>query len=158
MKYKIVLTVLVCVLLLSSLPAVANDGEGKHDCTCTMRDVAGTWGYSETGSIIPSPGVVIPYGSVGKYTIDRDGNLTGARTASMGGTITPATIEGTATVNPDCTGTLTLYFYDDEGTLTGGAVKSVVYLNGATEARMIVTFPENVTVLITDAKKLSPKE
>jgi len=156
MKSNIALKLFVFALLLSSLPAAAMDREGK--CNCTIRDVAGTWGYSETETIFaPGSTTPIPYASVGKFTIDRYGSLTGSRTASAGGIILEATIEGTATVNPDCTGTLTLNFFDMNGDPTGIAVKSVVYLNDATEARMIITSaPPFLTVLVTDAKKLSP--
>jgi hypothetical protein len=176
MKRNTVLTMLFAAVLLLSLPAVAKEMKNKYDCTCSNVDVAGTWGYSETGTAIiydqnGKPLSTVPYASVGRYTIDRHGNLSGARNASSGGTIVSATITGTAIVNPDCTGTLTLSFWDpsDPTKSLGSAVKFVVYVNDATEAKMIITStpisypPPNGpmilgTVLTTDAKKLFPDD
>lgn len=101
-----------------------------------------------------------PYASVGIYTLDEDGNLWGTRTASKGGTIVQVTVKGTATVDPDCTGKLTLGFFDDKGSQISAAVKFVVYDDKASEARAIVTFvpgPNGTsvpTVLTTNARKL----
>jgi hypothetical protein len=172
MKRERVLIMVLAALLLTSLSVPAKDG---HGFTCTAREIAGTWGYSETGMIVitnpaQSNSIVaqIPYASVGKFTIDRNGNVTGARTASQGGNIITAAIEGIATVNPDCTGTLNADFYDPETHAPlGSVVKSIVFVNRATEARMIVPTPpvfypppngpyKAGLVLTTDAKKLFP--
>ena len=157
MKCKIVQTTFLVATLLGTLPAFALEND---DRTCSSAGVAGLWGYSETGTLYLSPtGIAVPYSSVGEYTLDAYGNLSGARTASVGGTIQHATIKGTATVNPDCTGTLTLGFYDQSGNLASTAVKFLVYVDNAREARAIITSVAlaNGTalsaVLITDAKK-----
>ena len=71
-----------------------------------------------------------------------------------------ATFTGTATVKPDCTGKITIKFYDLSGTLLNTVVKSVVYVNNETEAHAIVTsvvLPNGasvLTVLTTEANKL----
>ena len=172
MKCRMIITVFFIAMLVMCLSAVAKDG---HGYTCTAAKIAGTWGYSETGMIvITNPAqsntiiAQVPYASVGKFTIDRFGNVSGARTASQGGTIITATIEGTATVNPDCTGTYSVNFFDpDTHAPLGSGTKSVVYVNKASEARMIVPTPpvsypppsgpyKAGFVLTTDAKKLSP--
>jgi hypothetical protein len=119
--------------------------------------VAGTWAYTETGTIIlPAPTGAVPYASMGKYTLEVNGNLSGERTASAGGTIQKAAFKGTATVNPDCTGTVTVRFYDQSGNLLSPTptVKDVVYVDNATEARMIITSGSFPTVLTAVAKKL----
>ena len=155
MKRNIVWTMLLVALLVLSLAAVAKDKDGFK---CSLEEIAGTWGYTETGMIVitdPSQGGTIltlaPYASVGKYTIDRDGNLSGARTASQAGKIIRATIEGTATVNPDCTGKITLNFPGNPP-----AEKFIVYVNNGREARMIITTAPYPSVLVTEAKKLFP--
>ena len=169
MKHSIVGALLFATLLLS-LAKVAS--AQPLIAYCTNFNVAGEWAYVETGMAVvyDQTGKVlttVPYASVGRYTLGIDGNLSGARTASSGGTILKATITGTATVNPDCTGTYTATFYDQSGNVTGSVVKFVVYVNNATEARMIVTstpitpYPPNGTgslgtVLTTEAKKLYP--
>jgi hypothetical protein len=160
MKRSLVGTICFSVVLLS-VAAVALAGD-QHGCTCSYASVKGAWGYSESGTLFHPTLGALPYASVGSYTVDHDGNLSGARTASVGGNIQPATIQGTATVNPDCTGTLKLSFYVS-GTLANTAEKFIVYVNDSTEARAIITdivLPDNVThlkaVLVTDAKKLFP--
>jgi len=159
MKRNIVRTIFFLATLLLSLAAVAL---ADDDGTCSNARVAGEWGYSETGTLYLPTGAV-PYASVGSYTLDADGNLSGSRTASAGGAIKNATIKGTATVNSDCTGTETLSFYDPtSGSLTSTAVKFVVYVDHAREARKIVTSAAlaNGTsvgaVLTTNAKKQFP--
>jgi hypothetical protein len=127
---------------------------------CTNAGVAGAWGYTETGTVYLPSGAV-PYASVGSYTLDADGNLSGARTNNAGGAVQKATIKGTATVNSDCTGTETLSFYDDAGNVLNTAVKALVYVDNAREVRKIVTAAarsgtEVQAVLTTDAKKLLP--
>lgn len=158
---NIVWRALFFATLLLSLAAVAS-AQDRDDRACSLPRIAGEWGYSETGTVYLPTGA-IAYASVGSYTIDEEGNLSGMRTASAGGTIVPATIKGTATVKPDCTGTLTLGFYDASGKLIGAAVKFVVYVDNAREARAIVTFvpgPDGTsvpTVLVTNARKMFPR-
>ncbi len=78
----------------------------------------------------------------------------------LGGTIQKATFTGTATVNSDCTGQVTIKFYDLSGNLLNTVVKALVYVNNETEARAIVTsavLPNGAslpTVLTTQAKKM----
>jgi hypothetical protein len=158
-KRNIVRTIFFLATLLLILAAVAL---AEDDGTCSNARVAGEWGYSETGTLYLPTGAAVPYASVGSYTLDADGNLSGARTASAGGTIMKATIKGTATVNSDCTGTETLSFYDASGNLTSTAVKALVYVDHGREVRKIVTSAAlaNGTslgaVLTTNAKKQFP--
>lgn len=157
MKRNISHTIFSLMALWLSLAAAPAQDSGA----CSPDLVAGKWGYSETGTLYLPTGAV-PYASLGSYALDADGNLTGARNASVGGTIQPATIKGTATVNADCTGTLTLSFYDQAGNLSSTAVKVVVYVDNAREARAMITSVQlaNGTslqaVLTTNAKKMFP--
>ena len=61
-------------------------------------DVAGAWGWIETGTVIPSTGAV-PFAFVARYTLDADGNLSGTETSSSDGNIANLTLKGTGTVN-----------------------------------------------------------
>jgi hypothetical protein len=144
-------------MLLVNLTAVARDKDNRKrdDCTCSPAMVAGTWGYTETGTVYLPTGA-IAYASVGRYTLDANGNLSGARTASAGGTIVKAYIKGTATVNSDCTGTETLNFYSDPDykNLIGTAVKALVYVDKAREVAKILIPGAVPAVLTTNAKKL----
>lgn len=163
MRPNIVRTVCVAALM-ASLAVVALAG-GRGGPGCSNVSVAGTWGYSETGTLYHPLAGALPYASVGSYTLDRYGNLSGVRTASTGGTIALARIEGTATVDHDCTGTLELSFYDPTtGNLLNTATKLIVYLDDSTAARAIITdilLPDDIThlkaVLVTDARKALPE-
>jgi hypothetical protein len=158
MKRNIAGTSLFFATLLLSLAAVAS-AQARPGCTCTAAKVAGEWGYSETGTVITPIGPV-PYSSLGRYTLDSNGKYSGSRTASVGGNIQNATFEGTATVNSDCTGTVTINFYDANGNLLNTVTKNLVYVDNARGARAIVTSvvkPDGSsvqTVLITDARKV----
>jgi hypothetical protein len=166
MKPRMVWTLFFFATLLLSLPSIAGekrDHRDLDDCTCSPAKVAGAWGYSETGTItLPAPYGTLPYASVGRFILDRDGIVSGERTASLGGMKLEATITGTATVNPDCTGTVKLSFTDLSGNPAGTAEKNIVYVDNAREARMIITstssplFGNLPAVLVTEAKKLSP--
>ncbi len=137
MKRIIVLTMFSASMLLVSMTATASD-----HYTCSPKNVAGTWGYFETATVFdPSttPPTPYPYASVGIYSLDRHGNMEGKRTASLAGTTLRATIKGTATVNPDCTGEENLSFYNDEGILTGTATKALLYVNRGKEISKIIT-------------------
>lgn len=157
MKCRMMRAAVFAVLVLALTPLAQAQGRA----TCTLPMVAGSWAYTETGTLyLPSGPVLLAI--VGSYTVDAHGNLQGQRTSSMGGTVTTATIKGTATVNSDCTGTVDLNFYGPDGALVNSAAKNVVYLNWATEARAIITsvhLPNGATapaVMTTDAKKLFP--
>jgi len=105
--------------------------------TCSDASVAGDWAYTETGTVIPATGAT-PFAAVANYTIDSKGNLIGTATSSSGGTVSNVTLEGSATVNPDCTGTLTVGVYAS-GTLVRTVSFDIVYVNNSRAARGIVT-------------------
>jgi hypothetical protein len=185
MKRNIVWTLFIIAMLLVSLTAVAKEKQDreKDACTCSLDMIAGAWGYTETGMQIFSnpttnfpkqystaiPLELRPYASVGSYTIDPLGNVSGQRTnaQSMAPHQTCIFI-GTATVNPDCTGLYSVSFHNPEGQdnkcENSSVTKLVVYVNNATEARMLIPLdPQVITsslqgtgVLTTDAKKLFP--
>ena len=80
--------------LLLCAPAVFADEQ------CSLRSIAGDYGYSVTGVRNPFG----PAASVGILHLDRQGNLTGSQTLSINGTIVQGEVlTGTLTVNADCT-------------------------------------------------------
>lgn len=166
MRRSIAVTVFVAAALVS-VAAVAQEWHSP----CHISTVCGTWGFSETGTLyLPTPGgpVAVPYVSVGEYTVDRWGNMSGERTAVRGGptgaTVQRARIEGTATVKGDCTGELNIRLYDPvSGALFNTVVKSVVYVDDSRAAWALITdilMPDGIThvtgVLVTEAKRISP--
>ena len=178
MKRNIVWVLFLVVMLLVSLTAFAEDNGDREGRTCSLNMIAGSWGYSETGMQIisnpatplPTPLALLPYASVGSYTINRYGDVSGQRTnAQSRSPHQTCLLSGTATVNPDCTGTLNVSFSNPPGITgcSGSTTKLVVYVNNATEALMIIPFDPIANylgtgltasaVLTTNAKKLFPQ-
>jgi hypothetical protein len=134
-------------------------GHSMDDRTCSDASVSGDWAYTETGTVLPATGAA-PFAAVASYTLDSKGNLIGTATSSSGGTVSNVTLEGSGTVNSDCTGALSVRVYAS-GSLVRTANFDVVYVNNSRAARAIVTslILANGTsvpaVLTVDAQKVS---
>src|SRR5712691_2302774 len=158
-KRDVIRTVyLFCVLFLS-LAAVAS---AQPQATCSTASVAGTWGFTDTGTVFLPTGPV-PFAAVGTITGDAQGNFSVTQTTSVGDKVSKETFKGTGTVNSDCTGTATFSVYDESGTiLLRTATRSVVFVDNAREeyeiATSLVLEPSGTqvpTVISGSAKRLS---
>jgi hypothetical protein len=78
------------------------------DKGCSTASLQGTFAYTSTGFITAPPEIAGPFAETGTQTFDGRGHTTAAVTLSQNGNILPVTVTGTYTVNPDCTGTMTL--------------------------------------------------
>src|SRR5262245_36144580 len=98
--------VLVAVLILGITPR-ARAGEPRECSTASLR---GSFGFTNTGTnlAVPPP-FAGPIAQIGRQTFDGRGNTQATTTLSANGNIVRATAEGSYVVNPDCTGSLTLY-------------------------------------------------
>jgi len=86
----------------------AQAAEGKECSTASLR---GSFGFTSTGTLlaIPPPSAG-PFAEIGRQTFDGTGdNTEGTATLSTNGTIGHVTFFGTYVVNPDCTGSMTLF-------------------------------------------------
>ena len=108
----------------------------SHDCT--LSDAAGRYGYTSSGSIVTPP--VGAFTAVGHVTLTETGTFTGAQTTSIAGNLVAETIQGTFTVNPDCTGAATVYVYHGT-TLARTSHIDVVWDNHQNELRAIFLNP-----------------
>ncbi len=87
-----------------------DDDRGRCPSHCSTETLEGCYATNITGSIV-SNGPVGALADVGVLTFDGDGNVSQVSTVSLNGQILPGrTGTGTYTVNPDCTGSLTLHF------------------------------------------------
>jgi hypothetical protein len=142
------------LVLAGSVSAHADDS--RH---CSLASVAGAYGFTTTGNI-PAVG---PVAATGTFTQDASGNLTGGQTRSLNGAIADETFTGTATVNPDCTGTDTIQVFQD-GAPVRTSTLHVVYDDNAREARAVFTSlvlqngPSLPSILTIEARKIFPKD
>src|SRR5215469_6984632 len=54
----------------------------------------------------------VPIAAVGRASVDAAGNVTGTEARSVAGGYAEETLSGTISVNPDCTGSMTIRFYE----------------------------------------------
>ena len=103
--------------------------------SCSLTGSAGKYGFTLTGVVILGTGPV-PIAAVGRAALDATGNVRGTESRSVGGGFADETFTGTYAVNPDCTGTTTLNFYES-GQLVRTSILSIVFDNNEREIRMI---------------------
>ncbi len=149
MKRTIAPTTLVIVfatlVVLGILPR-AQAGE-REQRGCSNASLQGSFGFSATGTLLALPPPFAgPFGEIGRQTFDGNGNTDATATLSANGNIVKGvTVQGTYVVNPDCTGSMTIYILpfgstadfdfvlDDDGTelralaTDAGAVETRVY-------------------------------
>ena len=117
---------------------------------CAMSDVAATYGYTSTGTVVTPP--VGAFLAVGQITFSSTGTITGKQTTSIAGIFFDETVSGTYTVNPDCTGTATANVYHGS-TLVRTTNLSIVWVDDQKEARAI--FLTAGTAISINARKIS---
>lgn len=150
----------LCLSALFSL-GVAAAVSAQDRRPCSNASLAGTWGYTETGTVV-TPAGAVSAAAVGRYTFDREGTFSGTQHSSVAGTISQDTKLGTYTVNPDCTATLTLEIYGASGALLRRSTWEIVLVEDDAEFRGIMTslvLPNNVPlapVMTMSAKRVRP--
>jgi hypothetical protein len=95
----------ITAVALGIAPTAKADNKG-----CSAITMKGTFAYTGKGTVTdPAPADIQgPIVEVGTQTFDGNGGTTSTAMISAGGMLIPLTITGTYTVNPDCTGTMTL--------------------------------------------------
>ena len=142
-----------------ALALIPVNAQANH---CSNASAAGNWAYTYTGTIF-TPNGALPLASVGHYSQDTAGNVTGSQNRSGAGNSRFEDISGTVTVNTDCTATGTIDVLVN-GQLQRTAVLAIVYDSNGNHARMIfqsLTLPSNVNVPVVitlDANRLTAKD
>ena len=121
-----------------------------NDKGCSNATLKGTFAYTNTGFITAPPPQAGPFAGVGTQTFDGNGHTNATAWVSQNGNILQVTITGTYTVNPDCTGTLTLQI--SPVGITGHSF--FVIDDGGAGLRAINTDPGEV--ITTVARRQSP--
>lgn len=102
---------------------------------CSLAGSAGNYGFTLTGVVILGTGPV-PIAAVGRAALDAAGNVSGTESRSVGGGFADETLAGTYTVNPDCTGSATISFFES-GQLVRTSVLSLVFDSNEREIRLV---------------------
>ena len=127
---------------------------------CSLASAAGNWAYTYTGTVFaPNP---LPAASVGHFSQDAQGNVSGGQTHTLAGQTEVEEISGTVAVNSDCTGSATINVSLNGQPLRTATLDTMYDTNG-NHARMIFTSltlaggPSVPIVITIDANRLSPK-
>ena len=110
MKRTIAPTTLVIVFATAFVLGIVPRAQAGENKECSNATLQGSFGYTATGTLLPAavpPPFVGPFGEVGRQTFDGNGNTAATATINANGNIINVTIQGTYTVNPDCTGSMT---------------------------------------------------
>jgi len=134
MKKQLVRSIVLLFVVLISLTLV---GSAKNRCICSLAGVQGEWGYTETGTIILPTGPV-PFVAIGSVSVDANGAFTGTQESSTGGAPATERLDGSVTVDPECTGTITVGVHDQSGNLLRTVVIAVVYVDSESQFRGVV--------------------
>ena len=148
-----------CVALILGVISAPLQAQASH---CSTAGAAGKWAYTYTGTIFTQNGP-LPAASVGHFTQDASGHLTGSQTRSVAGNSGVEDISGEVAVNRDCTGTATIRVYVN-GQLQRTAVLAIAFDSNMNHGRGIfesLVLPDgtNVPVVLTsDNSRVFPKD
>ena len=124
--------VFATVFVLGILPRAHADEHRE----CSNASLQGSFGFSSTGTLLALPPPFAgPFGEIGRQTFDGQGNTDATATLSTNGNIHRVTIQGTYVVNPDCTGSMTVFVSPLGATVN----LDFVIDDGETEIRAITT-------------------
>lgn len=121
--------------------ALAGSATAAAQCATSPN---GSYGYAYSGLLQighgPSMANFQPTATSGKITFNKDGTLSGHQTDNSGGTVFSVDLEGTFTVNDDCTGTMERKFMMN-GYVTLVVHENFTVVNGGNEVKFIRTDP-----------------
>jgi hypothetical protein len=139
---KALVAVFATVFVLGTLPKAWADDNKR----CSDASLQGSFGFTSAGTLIALPPPLAgPFTEIGRQTFDGRGNTDATATLSANGNIVSgATLQGTYEVNPDCTGSMTLFVLpiavtshvdfviDDDG----GELRAIITDAGIVESRV----------------------
>jgi hypothetical protein len=106
MKQFVCRTLLLIFFSASFVLGTVARAQVGQEHSCTNSSLSGSFGYTSVGTLIgPEAG---PFVQVGRQTFDGKDNTNATATTSLNGNSFPVTINGTYSVNPDFTGSMTL--------------------------------------------------
>ena len=140
MKRTIAPATLVLLFATAFVLGIVPRAQANEHKECSNATLHGSFGYTATGTLLLAaapPPFTGPFAEVGRQTFDGSGNTTATATINANGNIVNVTIQGTYTVNPDCTGSMTR----NVAPLGVTANDDLVIDDGGLELRTIATDP-----------------
>ena len=134
------------LILLGVAPAARADGHGRP---CSLRSVAGAFGYVTNGTRLG----IGPVAGAGELTFDGDGNVVdGKQTVSFNGIIATETYSGTYSVGDDCRGSFTVVVTSSIPAFDRTSTLDIVWEDDANAAHAIFTGAS--TIITADARRI----
>ena len=112
---------------------------------CSNASLRGSFGFTNTGTNLALPPPFAgPIAQIGRQTFDGRGTTDGAATLSANGNIRNVAFDGTYAVNPDCTGSMSLFVLPIGSTVNldfvidddGAELRAIVTGTGSVESRV----------------------
>src|SRR6202140_415170 len=123
MNRTIAPTILVIVFATLLVLGIVPRAQADEHRECSNASLQGSFGFTSTGTLLALPPPFAgPFAEVGRQTFDGNGNTDATATASANGNIAKLTMQGTYVVNPDCTGSMTLYVFELGGSFNADFV------------------------------------
>jgi len=143
---SLTLSLVFTFLLLGAAFAARADEHGRR---CSLRRVAGTFGYITNGTRLG----IGPVAAAGELTFDEDGNVVdGKQTVSFNGIIATETYSGTWTVGDDCRGSFTVNVTSSVPAFNRTSTVDIVWEDDANAAHAIFTGAN--TIITADARRI----
>jgi hypothetical protein len=116
-RFVVPMTLVIAFATVFVLGSLSRTQAGERR-ECSVASLRGSFGLLSTGNLnaLPAP-LAGPFLEVGRQTFDGAGNTEGAATATPNGNLQHFTWQGTYVVNPDCTGSMTLFVSPINGTV-----------------------------------------
>ena len=104
------MTLAIAAFAAAFVLGIAPRAQADEHKECSSASLQGSFGFTSTGTLLALPPPLAgPFGEIGRQTFDGQGNTEATATLSANGNINRVTIQGTYVVNPDCTGSMTLF-------------------------------------------------
>jgi len=126
-------------------PRGAGFEAGGQSRECSNASLQGGFGFTTVGTLLALPAPFAgPFAEIGRQAFDGNGNTDGTATLSANGNIVRVTVQGTYVVNPDCTGSMTLFVLPFASTFSldfvidddGAELRAIVTETGSVESRI----------------------
>ena len=111
MRHNTALTTPVALLAVTFVMGMLSIAQADEHRGCSNATLNSSYGFVATGTLLALPAPFAgPFGEIGRQTFDGRGHTDGTGTLSANGNIVSGvTLQGTYSVNPECTGSMTLF-------------------------------------------------